>query len=76
MNGTSCKCDISHIKPINIFEKAEHIDKLISSGFYTVNEAHEAADINKVNDKTADKRYITKNYSEMEEMGGADNADE
>lgn len=76
INGTSCKCDISHIKPINIFEKAEHIDKLISSGFYTVNEAHEAADIDKVNDKTADKRYITKNYSEMEEIGGADNADE
>lgn len=71
MNGTRCKCDISHIKPINAFEKAEHIDKLISSGFYTVDEAHEAAGIDKVNDEISNKRYITKNYSEMEESGGA-----
>lgn len=67
LRGNYCKCDISHIKPVDIFENAERIDKLISSGFETINEVREAAGIDLSTDKMANRHFITKNYAEMKE---------
>lgn len=52
----------------SIFERAEAIDKLISSGTFSPNEVREELGKEKVDDEKMDKYYITKNYIEKNEM--------
>lgn len=70
LNGTCIKGDVSRIKPINIFEKADNIYKLIGCG-YTHNELRERTGDDIVDDPEANKRFFTKNNSEM--TGGGEN---
>lgn len=52
----------------SIFDLATSVDKLISSGFATINEMREEAGWHRSEDKIADKHFITKNYTELEEV--------
>ena len=67
-DSTCIKGDVSRIKPINIFEKADNIYKLLGCG-YTHNEIRERTGDDIVDDPEANKRFFTKNNSEIVEGG-------
>lgn len=56
----------------SIFDLATSVDKLISSGFATINEMREEAGWHRSDDEIADKHFITKNYKEMDESQAAE----
>lgn len=74
LKGDFIKGDVSQIKPINIFEKADNIYKLIGCG-YTHNEIRERTGDDTVDAPEANMRFFTKNNSEMTETGGEPNDD-
>lgn len=51
----------------SIFERAEAIDKLVSSGVFSPNDVLVELGRDKVDDPKMDKHYITKNYQDIEE---------
>lgn len=51
----------------SVFDLSTSIDKLISSGFATINEMREEAGWHPSDDEIADKHFITKNYTELAE---------
>lgn len=51
----------------SVFDLSTSIDKLISSGFATINEMREEAGWHPSDDEIANKHFITKNYTELEE---------
>lgn len=65
--GSYIEADGTNIPHINIFKLAGNIDKLISSGFMSVNETREAAGKKPLEEEWADKPLITKNYQFIEE---------
>lgn len=66
--GNYVRIDTSDIQHISILEMANAIDKLISSGAYTINEVRTLTGYNKVNEEFADKHFITKNYATVDDM--------
>lgn len=66
--GNYVRLDTSDIQHISILEMATAIDKLISSGAYTINEVRALTGYNKINEEFGDKHFITKNYSTMDDM--------
>ena len=61
--GNYIRVDTSRIKHFDIFSMAPNIDKLISSGFATVNEVREAADWDADHSEGwLDDHILTKNY--------------
>lgn len=74
IGGTCIKGDVSRIKPINIFEKADNIYKLLGCG-YTHNEIRERTGDDIVDDPEANKRFFTKNNSEIVEGGEENESD-
>lgn len=50
----------------SVFDLSTSIDKLISSGFATINEMREEAGWHPSEDEIAKKHFITKNYTELE----------
>lgn len=66
--GNFVRVDTSDIQHISILEMATAIDKLISSGAFTINEIRTLTGYNKVNEEFANKHFMTKNYSEMDGM--------
>ena len=65
-NGNYFRVDTSKIKHVDIFAIASDVDKLISSGFATVNETRKAAGLDPGDGKWLDEHILTKNY----EIGG------
>lgn len=65
-NGNYFRVDTSKIKHVDIFAIASDADKLISSGFATINETRKAAGLDAGNEKWLDEHILTKNY----EIGG------
>ncbi|GAB6169689.1 phage portal protein [Clostridium carnis] len=76
LNGSYLKIDTTCIKHIDIFSIAEKIDKLISSGMYSIDELLEKIGDTPLNTEWSVKHWITKNYSEItkldQEGGGKD----
>lgn len=64
--GNYFRVDTSKIKHVDIFAIASDADKLISSGFATINEARKAAGLDPGAEKWLDEHILTKNY----EIGG------
>lgn len=60
------KLEIKPISYLSIFDLANDIDKLISSGAFTGNEIRNEVDYEKSKDPMLDKHFITKNYQEMQ----------
>lgn len=66
--GNYVRIDTSDIQHISILEMATAIDKLISSGAFTINEVRTLTGYNKINEEFGDVHFITKNYSTMDDM--------
>lgn len=65
--GTYLKIDTSCIKHIDLFDVSTAIDKLISSGAFSINDIRKAAGLEIIDEDWAWQHWITKNYSTMEE---------
>lgn len=66
--GTRLQINTMRVKHIDMFDIAASADKLISSGIYTVNMILRALEEPKIDEEWADKHFITKNYSTIQEI--------
>lgn len=66
--GSYLKVDTSTIKHVDLFSMANSIDKLISSGPYSINEIRTKLGEEQIPEEWADMHFITKNYSNIEEI--------
>ena len=76
LQGSKLKIDTTCIKHIDIFAIAEKIDKLISTGMYSIDELRIKLKDTILNTDWSDKHWITKNYSEItkiDDLKGGDN---
>lgn len=74
LNGN--KLEIKPISYLNLFDLANSIDKLVSSGTFTGNEVRQEAGYEPSDDPNLDKHYITKNYTEMQTTEGGENVND
>lgn len=65
-NGRYIKVDTSTINHIDMFDVAEKVDKLISSGTNCIDEVRKALDYPELNTEFSKTHFITKNYDTME----------
>lgn len=65
--GSYIKVDTSTVKHMDLFNMANSIDKLISSGPYSINEIRAKLGEEPITEDWADKHFITKNYSNIED---------
>lgn len=75
LQGAKIEADLQTINFVDVLSKASSMDKLVSSGMYTINELRE-----KVGDDAVDggdTRFMTKNYATLESYtkGGTENED-
>ena len=70
------KIEVKSISYQSIFELAESIDKLISSGAFKGNEVRLEAGYEVSDDPNLNKHYITKNYAEMNAGEGGENTND
>lgn len=68
LSGTKIKIDTTCIKHIDIFAIAEKIDKLISTGMYSVDELRKKLKDTILNTDWSEKHWITKNYSDISDI--------
>lgn len=68
INGTEYRFDTTTIKHIDLFDIATSIDKLISSGFANINELRKKCKFDLIDKDWANKFFITKNYSPVEDI--------
>lgn len=66
--GAYVKIDTTTIKHIDVLSVGDNVDKLLSSGVYSVNEIRRKLGEDRVKEDFADKHFITKNYTPIEEM--------
>lgn len=73
-NGSYCKVDTSTINHIDIFDVAEKVDKLISSGVNCIDELRVPLGYPELGTEFAKTHFITKNYDTIENRlkGGDD----
>ncbi len=71
LNGD--KIEAKAISYNSLFDIADKIDKIISSGAFSANEVREEAGREKSDDPNLDKHYITKNYTEIGSLEGGEN---
>lgn len=68
IDGTYMKIDTSTIKHIDIFDMATPIEKLVSSGVFCINDVLKKLGEQEINEPWANQRFITKNFSTIQEM--------
>lgn len=66
--GNYLKIDTLAVKHIDIFDIATPIDKLISSGAFTINDILEVIGKPRIDAEWADQHFITKNYSTIQDL--------
>lgn len=76
LKGDYLMIDTNCIKHIDIFQKAEKVDKLISSSMYCIDELRRKARDPELRTEFAKKYFITKNYEENKENGGGNTNEE
>lgn len=64
-SGSYVRIDSSTIMHYDAFSMSASIEKLIGSGFETINEVRDAAGLQRSDDPAADKLFITKNFAEV-----------
>ena len=74
--GDYIRIDTSNIRHFDIFGNASNIEKLIGSGAFSINDVRRAAGQAVINEEWANRYYITKNFSTVEQattpMGGGE----
>lgn len=68
LKGSRLEINTTCIKHIDIFSVAEKIDKLISSGMYSIDGLLEKVGEVPLKTEWSDKHWITKNYSEINQI--------
>jgi len=63
-----CAIDKNDIVHTDVFDIADKIDKLISSGFYCIDEAREKVGEEPLNTEFSQQHFMTKNYAIIEEI--------
>lgn len=66
-SGTYVDIDTKTIKHIDLLSMANPIDKLISSGAFSINDIRKTVSEPVIDEDWANKHYITKNYSPIDE---------
>ena len=69
--GNKAIVDTSNIKHIDVFDIATSVDKLISSGFATPDEARVFAGLEPTGEAAMQQHYFTKNYATIDESATA-----
>lgn len=72
LKGSYLKIDTTCIKHIDIFSIAEKFDKLIASGGYSIDELRIKAGDTPLNTWWSKKHWMTKNYSDIENLEGGE----
>jgi hypothetical protein len=72
IDGSYIEADTTCIKHIDIFDIATNIDKLISCGFASIDEAREKAGMTAIKEDWSEKHWITKNYQDVEDLKGGE----
>lgn len=67
-NKNYCIVDTTKISHIDIFDVADKIDKLISSGYACIDEVRERVGDQPLNNKFSHQHWMTKNYAKIEEL--------
>lgn len=70
------KVDTTCVKHIDIFSIAESFDKLIASGGYSIDELRVKAGDSALNTDWSKKHWMTKNYSDIENLEGGESGGE
>lgn len=68
LSGNYLKIDTTAVKHIDIFDIATPVDKLISSGAFTINDIRRLIGESRIDESWADQHFITKNYSTIQEL--------
>lgn len=76
LKGTKLIIDTTCIMHIDVFEIAEKIDKLISTGMYSIDELRSKISDTILNTDWSDKHWITKNYSEITQIDNLEGGDD
>lgn len=63
INGYAIDADTTNIKHIDIFDLASNIDKLIASGFLSIDEVREKAGLRGLDEEWSGVHYMTLNYT-------------
>ena len=66
--GNYVRIDTTAVKHIDIFDIATPVDKLISSGTYTINDIRRIIGESYIDEEWANTHFITKNYSTIQEF--------
>ena len=66
--GNYIKIDTLAVKHIDIFDIATPVDKLISSGAFTINDIRKVIGEPLIEEGWADQHFITKNYSTIQDL--------
>lgn len=66
-NGDMLRIDTSGIRHFDLFGNATNIEKLIGSGAFSINDVRRAAGQAVINEEWANRYYITKNFSTVEQ---------
>ena len=72
IKGNYFKFDMSGIQFVDILKSATSIDKLISSGAYSVNDVRKLCTQPSIDEPWADEHFMTKNYAQIQEEMGSD----
>lgn len=67
-SGSYIKINTLAVKHIDIFDIATPIDKLISSGAFTINDILKVLKMQPINESWADQHFITKNYATIQDL--------
>lgn len=68
LKGSKVQIDTKVIKHIDLLSVATSIDKLISSGCFTINDIRKTVGDEPINEDWANKFFMTKNYATVEEL--------
>lgn len=66
--GNYLKIETLAVKHIDIFDIATPVDKLISSGAFTINDILEVLGKPRIEEEWADQHFMTKNYSKIQDL--------
>lgn len=68
LRGDCIKIDTTTVKHIDIFDIATPLDKLISSGVFTVNDVLRILGEPEIKEEWANQHFITKNYATIQDL--------